>query len=1482
MPNARIRLVVLFLNCIWCPSANSQYAVPLMDTERCNPSRCCCFDGPNCAEFGHPTCRPTYYFNHAPPGSVLDYGCRQRTYYRTNGSYSHSGTDIGTPATLDPVVRAAANGRVIRRFDRCTVDNCGTGDCDCDNRTADRFWAGNFVEILDIFGRRVIYAHLESERPPLGVSPAVEGVPDQVQVDSVVVCGQTLGRAASSGWSAGPHLHFQVEERIAEEWVPIDPYAGRCTEQRSRSEAPILPISLWMDQGDYGNLPSTRCYECSHAPGQMVRDPLYPASDSDERISRPASRAVLKAYNLSPLDVSRTRGASTQRPSLGCPGADANSSSPYLRQTPGPDAPVWIQQFYQGDFLRRFEGSAGDTAVIYNDRLQQSSITDNAYLLRSGFWGAYKCLKLATMVRSSVEFGGALALGPPTSDEWTDRGITRQNFQFGYMTWQPSEGLARVHINAHGQPNGHPWIEDPHSEIDWPATLAACQPAAIRVVSNPPVAPMCGGEPEVCDGKDNSGNGQADEGCPAVRANQIRIHYQAPECADSIELVGDTRDAAGNLLSAFWDGSAQCRQTNTAAIVCDLPADATQTQYLRFNLVSGIDGRPWSACENGSLFGQARVTWNGRDIEGSCLADGEFGPFIEVLLPGGTPNVCGDSICIGTENRSSCPTDCLCEPGDDRCNQGNIYSCRSDGRSESRFPCADGFCDGDSCGLCDNTCLGVGQSECVNGQIRSCLADPQGCSQWDSNWEPCTTGRCEIAGRACGACVDQCSQVGLSECRGGQIRACVPGGSGCAVWSSWSTCPTSTCQTNGLRCTSPGCAGDVECSLTEYCRAGQCLLDVCLADQDFCAGSILSHCTPRGESIVAIQSCEHGCAGGACRVQCQVDLDCPPHKHCNAVAGRCAYDTCAQGQGFCQSGTLMACFANGAGSRRVETCADQCESGQCCGTLGEPCCWGSHCSMPLVCATGICGLQPTRPDAGAPGSPDAGPVPPTRDSGTIRCSPIAALARNGESVQGVTAGPSLLSQGCGGAMSPETIYTWTPLVSGRATIETCGSGFDTVLSVRAARCDGPELACADDVCGNQSRLSLPVVAGQTYAIIVDGDGASGAFTLRVIAPSLGPVDAGVGQPPSAPQRVTALYEQGAASNIISWSAVPNATSYRVYWANSPGLVRGGPALVSTTQLFIGQVSPILGATYYYRVAAINSAGEGPLSVEVIVAVPSPGSPVVSVSPSRGDHGTVFSEPGTGFSANGIVTLHFWDPSGTTSQRVVSADANGRFQYSYQVHSGTVPGRWRYWAVDSTSGQISNTVSFTVGEVCNGLDDDGNTIIDDPGGCWLMIHRWRTNNGWPLEARCLGVSATSPPSQCSGYVHERDAFIVSAFGVPGTFEARQCSNGYDHLLLDAASPEFQSLSVSPGWDCSVSLGYPFLRNSAPTAAETSWDYVCPLYRFQYGNGGTSSSHLYTIGSDLLSNLNCEGSRAHVFMDGVAASYCFGQRPTGCLW
>ncbi len=171
----------------------------------------------------HSSFYPTAYYDH---GGNKDWNCGSETYS------GHSGTDFGVgswsgmESGMDIV--AAADGVVSSihdgEFDECTTGDCAGGD-----------GYGNHVRIDHADGRETIYAHMK--KWTVAVS---EG--------QVVTCGTLVGQVGSSGYSTGPHLHFEVRTAGGER---VDPFVGTCNGG----------TSSWVSQGSYKGLPAPTCDE---------------------------------------------------------------------------------------------------------------------------------------------------------------------------------------------------------------------------------------------------------------------------------------------------------------------------------------------------------------------------------------------------------------------------------------------------------------------------------------------------------------------------------------------------------------------------------------------------------------------------------------------------------------------------------------------------------------------------------------------------------------------------------------------------------------------------------------------------------------------------------------------------------------------------------------------------------------------------------------------------------------------------------------------------------------------------------------------------------------------------------------------------------------------------------------------------------------------------------------------------------------------
>ena len=164
---------------------------------------------------------PTAYYDH---GSYTDWDCGGITYAGHRGTDLGGGSFSGMDDGRD--VHVAATGVVVATndgaFDRCTTGECYGGG-----------GFGNYVYVAHSNGTETIYGHLKQGSVA-------------VAVGDEVVCGDFLGQMGSSGYSTGPHLHFQVNDPSG---TAVDPFDGACDPGPTH----------WVDQGVWDGLPSLDC-----------------------------------------------------------------------------------------------------------------------------------------------------------------------------------------------------------------------------------------------------------------------------------------------------------------------------------------------------------------------------------------------------------------------------------------------------------------------------------------------------------------------------------------------------------------------------------------------------------------------------------------------------------------------------------------------------------------------------------------------------------------------------------------------------------------------------------------------------------------------------------------------------------------------------------------------------------------------------------------------------------------------------------------------------------------------------------------------------------------------------------------------------------------------------------------------------------------------------------------------------------------------
>lgn len=239
-------------------------------------------------------------------------------------------------------------------------------------------------------------------------------------------------------------------------------------------------------------------------------------------------------------------------------------------------------------------------------------------------------------------------------------------------------------------------------------------------------------------------------------------------------------------------------------------------------------------------------------------------------------------------------------------------------------------------------------------------------------------------------------------------------------------------------------------------------------------------------------------------------------------------------------------------------------------------------SQPLTHTVGGGGQRPPNDDLA-----DATRI---NQPGTVTGSNVGATRQNGEP-------PALGST----AHTTSVWWRFTPAASGRITIDTNGSNFDTILSVfTGAVLTSLSLVVEDDDGGEgtASRVQFDGVAGTDYAIRVTGyTGATGNVTLRVQAPGGGGGNQDTTTSLTGPS-------SGTEGQTLTYTATVRATTgtptgrvefRRGGTAFGSATLSGGTASVNVSNFPVGThdiTAHYLGATGF------NPSASGPLRVTI--------------------------------------------------------------------------------------------------------------------------------------------------------------------------------------------------------------------------------------------------------------------------------------------
>ncbi|HBG06532.1 MAG: hypothetical protein A2075_24910 [Geobacteraceae bacterium GWC2_58_44] len=200
-----------------------------------------------------------------------------------------------------------------------------------------------------------------------------------------------------------------------------------------------------------------------------------------------------------------------------------------------------------------------------------------------------------------------------------------------------------------------------------------------------------------------------------------------------------------------------------------------------------------------------------------------------------------------------------------------------------------------------------------------------------------------------------------------------------------------------------------------------------------------------------------------------------------------------------------------------------------------------------------------------------------------------------------------------------------------------------------------------------------------YIVTAVNGAGEGAASIQVAASTVAAVPA-----PTAPAAVINPSAAGGANRVtLSWPAVTAASSYNIYWSNSPGVT------TTTGTRISGATSPYVhtglsaGAGYYYVVTAQNGVGESPASAQAAATTnaPPPSLPAAPTGVSASGGSNQVSLSWQAVSGAGSYNLYWSTTSGVTTATGTKITSVG----SPYLQTGLSAGSTFYYIVTAVNG-----------------------------------------------------------------------------------------------------------------------------------------------------------------------------------------------------
>nr|WP_319563912.1 SUMF1/EgtB/PvdO family nonheme iron enzyme [uncultured Rhodoferax sp.] len=271
-----------------------------------------------------------------------------------------------------------------------------------------------------------------------------------------------------------------------------------------------------------------------------------------------------------------------------------------------------------------------------------------------------------------------------------------------------------------------------------------------------------------------------------------------------------------------------------------------------------------------------------------------------------------------------------------------------------------------------------------------------------------------------------------------------------------------------------------------------------------------------------------------------------------------------------------------------------------------------------------------------------------------------------------------------------------------------------------------------------------------------------------------------------PAKLTA--DAGKQRVTLNWSNVPSATSFTIYYGNTPGISKSSPKITDAHSIYIMR-DLSNGTPYFFAIATMGATGEGALSAEVSAtptATPPQPAPVTLRAEAGNKQVQLSWEPGFDATSDPTSYTVYYDTTSAlsklTSKKLTSA-------VSPQTVPTLVNGTTYYFAVTATTANGESALSYTTSAMpvatavpaapagLKALEGNGSITLNwNPSAGATSYNLYYGTEFDVTKANGIKVTGVSSPFTLQGLTNKTAYFlVVSAVGPGGEgFETPQVS------------------------------------------------------------------------------------------------------------